>query len=152
MKKMCKKCGIEKDLSEFNKHSNRKDKHNHICKLCMSEIKKKYYNLNSEYIKRRSLEYKKNNRDRQKLLYYKHKDRKDAEKYGITIEKLNELKFNNNGKCAICGHDSKLVIDHNHITLKVRGLLCKNCNSALGMFKENINTINNAIKYLTKFN
>jgi hypothetical protein len=41
------------------------------------------------------------------------------------------------GRCAICGMSSKengkgLAVDHNHITGKIRKLLCNNCNVAVG--------------------
>ena len=60
--------------------------------------------------------------------------------------------------CAICGRaetyknktgrSKKLSIDHNHETGMVRGLLCAKCNFALGFVEENINTLQNMIKYL----
>jgi hypothetical protein len=40
------------------------------------------------------------------------------------------------------------VIDHCHITGKVRGLLCSKCNKALGLFSDNLNTLEQALKYL----
>jgi len=57
--------------------------------------------------------------------------------------------------CAICGakKGSKqhgLHIDHCHETEKIRGLLCSNCNTALGLFKDDINLLQNAIEYLIK--
>jgi hypothetical protein len=59
------------------------------------------------------------------------------------------------GKCAICGipehrcSKGKLFIDHNHVTNKVRGLLCSNCNSGIGFLKDNIGTLLKAIEYLS---
>ena len=57
-----------------------------------------------------------------------------------------------NGKCAICGErkDKTLVVDHNHKTGEVRGLLCGHCNHVLGFAKDNINILNKMIDYLTK--
>ena len=58
------------------------------------------------------------------------------------------------GLCGICKRpDSsgiKLSVDHCHQTGKVRGLLCGNCNRALGLFRDNINLLTNAVSYLTK--
>ena len=45
-------------------------------------------------------------------------------------------------------HKSKLVVDHCHATGKVRGLLCHNCNRALGLLKDKISVLKNAIQYL----
>lgn len=60
-----------------------------------------------------------------------------------------------NGKCAICGVESgsgnrgdKLALDHCHSTQKLRGLLCHRCNTAIGLFKDNTQIIESAIKYL----
>lgn len=64
-----------------------------------------------------------------------------------------------NHQCAICGykqpdhasrHD-KLYVDHNHSNGKVRGLLCMNCNSALGHFKESLTILENAVNYLKHY-
>ena len=74
-------------------------------------------------------------------------------KYGITIEKYEILLAEQNGCCAIClavtGSDGKrLAVDHNHETGEVRGLLCDNCNTGLGMFKDNPSLLAKAINYL----
>ena len=54
-------------------------------------------------------------------------------------------------KCLICSavcEEDKLNVDHCHTNGNVRGLLCGNCNKGLGSFKENTNSLKNAIKYL----
>jgi len=56
-------------------------------------------------------------------------------------------------KCKICGiHSSKLSkslnVDHDHKTKIFRGLLCTQCNQALGLFKDDIEVIKNAVNYL----
>ena len=45
-----------------------------------------------------------------------------------------------------------LVIDHNHTTLQLRGLLCNSCNRALGLFGDNSEITDKATKYLKKWN
>ena len=56
------------------------------------------------------------------------------------------------GKCAICGASDNfgryLCVDHSHETGKIRGLLCNPCNQALGLLKDNVGILNNAIDYL----
>lgn len=39
-------------------------------------------------------------------------------------------------ECTICGANSDLVVDHNHTTNKIRGMLCQRCNQGLGQFKD----------------
>jgi Autographiviridae endonuclease VII len=75
--------------------------------------------------------------------------------YGINLEDYNNLvKLHLNG-CAICKQPcktgDKLSIDHNHSTNKVRGLLCKTCNTALGLMQEDEELIWNMLEYLKKY-
>lgn len=72
----------------------------------------------------------------------------NREEYETLLEKQNNV-------CAICGITAeeigkKLVIDHNHETLKIRGLLCWRCNSGLGFFKDNQAHLAMAIEYLVR--
>lgn len=56
-------------------------------------------------------------------------------------------------KCAICKRPPKkgrLYIDHCHKTMKVRGLLCQQCNVGIGNFSDDISTIVDAMEYLKK--
>lgn len=75
-------------------------------------------------------------------------------KYGMTNNDYNQMFVNQNGRCAICNFDLNNLyraasIDHDHETGKVRGLLCNNCNWALGLFKDNCEFLQNAIFYLS---
>ena len=79
------------------------------------------------------------------------------EKYNITLEQYNEMLIKQNSKCATCGKDQSKFkrafdVDHNHITGKIRGLLCINCNLIIGNAYENINTLKEIIDYLNKHN
>lgn len=61
-----------------------------------------------------------------------------------------------NNCCAICGKSEKengqrLAIDHNHATHQVRALLCRNCNTGLGAFKDDEQLLSKAIEYLKRF-
>lgn len=55
------------------------------------------------------------------------------------------------GKCAICekGMD-KPCVDHCHTTMKVRQILCDNCNMGLGQFKDDEDILAKAIEYLRR--
>lgn len=78
--------------------------------------------------------------------------------YNITADDYYSMLEKQNYKCAICNSDSnknnsreKMFIDHCHETGKVRGLLCSNCNMALGLFNDDTETLNKAIAYLNHF-
>jgi hypothetical protein len=71
--------------------------------------------------------------------------------YGLTEAQFAAMFQAQNGKCALCPRPAE-VVDHDHQTNTVRALLCFKCNSALGLFKENVSTLRNAIVYLEKHN
>lgn len=51
-------------------------------------------------------------------------------------------------KCLICNSSEKLVVDHDHKTGKVRGMLCNHCNRGLGHFRDSLDALQKAIDYL----
>lgn len=78
-----------------------------------------------------------------------------SNKYQISEEKCIELSLIE--YCAICGiHKNDvtrgLVVDHEHSSNKVRGMLCDNCNLAIGLSKDNVETLRKIIKYLERTN
>ena len=57
------------------------------------------------------------------------------------------------GLCAICERhpeDGVLRVDHDHSTGKIRGLLCRHCNLALGNMSDDVSLLRKAIAYLEK--
>ena len=78
--------------------------------------------------------------------------------YGIDHKQYLQMILDQNNVCAICKQPETeltqnkdirpLSVDHDHTTNQVRGLLCNACNNMLGRAKENISTLENAIKYL----
>lgn len=95
-------------------------------------------------------------KERQKRYYHQNKEKITDQTrkylYGCTKEQYNELLMWQDGKCAICRSKMTLSIDHDHKTGKIRGLLCRNCNSGLGFFGESIETLQNAINYVGGLN
>ena len=73
--------------------------------------------------------------------------------YGISLEQYNAMFASQSGKCGICGtHQSalakRLCVDHCHSTGLVRGLLCIQCNHAIGKLKDSEDLLFRAIQYL----
>jgi hypothetical protein len=135
MEKICSKCKKAKNIKYFNNNKLGKFGVHHYCKICLRENKNKSYN----YLKSKTIN----------LKY----------KYNITPEDILIMYYNQNCCCFICckQYDFDMVsklkglyVDHCHETGKIRGLLCSNCNSALGKFKDNIESLKNAIVYLSK--
>lgn len=73
--------------------------------------------------------------------------------YGLTLSEKAAMLEKQGGKCAICKTNKfngrGPVVDHDHVTGRVRGILCVNCNMTLGRIKESISILKNAIDYLT---
>lgn len=89
-----------------------------------------------------------------------YRDRQLRKDFGIGVADYNQMLADQGGVCAICKKASSGVIrkdaetafhvDHDHETGKVRGLLCGNCNPAIGMLCEDVEILRNAIAYLEK--
>jgi hypothetical protein len=81
-----------------------------------------------------------------------HRHRIRLHTYGLDENTFKELLEQQDGKCAICFGDVteglNLVVDHNHETGKVRGILCSICNMSLGGFKDSLEYLRSAVKYL----
>lgn len=78
-------------------------------------------------------------------------------KYGITIAEYDRLWFLQGGLCAICQQPEtakqryglkRLCVDHEHVSGRVRGLLCQRCNQMIGHGGDNIDLLKAAIVYL----
>ena len=127
--KKCSICQKYKSLTEFHLSKSKKDGRESRCKICRS-------NLNVI-----------NKEKNQKLKY----------SYGITLSELNEKITKQNNKCKICNkslselNSKDIHVDHNHITNNIRGILCKKCNSLLGLCNDNDIVLENAISYLRKY-
>lgn len=71
--------------------------------------------------------------------------------YGITPEQYERMVIEQDGKCAICEEKQPLLVDHDHRTGKLRKLLCRKCNSLLGMCDDNTDKLQKAAAYLNGF-
>ena len=68
--------------------------------------------------------------------------------FGITLKEYESYFEKANKTCYSCGSTKNLVLDHNHETGEIRGVLCNSCNRALGYAKDNINILSKLIEYL----
>ena len=122
--KYCPKCKITKEIQMFSKASRESCGRQTYCRVCHNQI-------NAEFRwKRRGVK--------------------------CSNHVYNQLFNKQSGRCAICGiHQNdinkKLAVDHNHLTGKVRGLLCSKCNMAIGLLGvdiEGITPLKKSINYI----
>lgn len=130
--KTCFKCKTEKAHNQFSINKIRVDGLQTWCKLCQNTKQRETHIKNPERIKEAKLRYL----------------------YKISLSDYNNLLTLQNGLCAICKEhpsDRSLDVDHNHKTKKVRGLLCRYCNLAVGNLRESKELAQSLISYLDKF-
>ena len=133
--KVCRACGESKALSEFHK---KLDGHTARCKSCTSAARRGKHPPPKD----RALAVQ-----RTLASFMKRK-------YGITFDQYNQMLAAQGGVCAICGEacitGKRLAVDHCHTTGAVRALLCSNCNTGLGKFRDNPDLLRAAALYLEK--
>lgn len=70
-------------------------------------------------------------------------------KYGLSKDQYEKMLKSQNGLCLGCGLvPKKMCVDHDHVTGKVRGLICSDCNFVVGFVKDNPDTLTNLARYL----
>lgn len=131
----CSSCGKMKEFSEFHKQESKTTGYRSVCKEC---IKSSYsQNYNTPYVQAR----------------HRKASWKSQGIVGMTVEKYEEMLKEQNGQCFICGktkeeNKKRLAVDHNHQTGAVRKLICDDCNTGLGRFKDSLDLLYSAIIYL----
>jgi hypothetical protein len=143
MKKVCTKCNIEKETTEFLEKTNSVDGFYNWCKLCSKNYQKEYREKNHEKCLQKSRESYLKNRDK-RLASWKENYPKNKEKilqyerqyyltnidkirgktllknYGITVEQFNQMLEQQNSRCAVCNTDvpggrcNQWCVDHDH--------------------------------------
>lgn len=153
--KCCRVCFEEKDISCFSIDRSKQDDHSTQCKTCynkyndsISERRKAQRKLRSEQHKDRD-----NARSRQWALANPERVKeKNLSKYGLTFEEFQSMVKSQNGLCQICKYTlvpgRHTHVDHCHTTNKVRGILCHQCNTKLGWFENNSNSV---LSYLERY-
>ena len=74
--------------------------------------------------------------------------------FGMTVAEYDQMDAAQLGQCKICGvhkrhiYRKRLVVDHDHETGQVRGLLCNKCNQGLGLLGDNEEALRKALSYL----
>jgi hypothetical protein len=128
--KRCTKCGEDKPLDNFHKERRSSDGVTARCKPCTSDYGKAW-------------------RQTKGNVYHR------TQRYGITPEEYTEMLEEQLHKCACCrssnpNRKAGFVIDHDHSTGQVRGLLCHNCNIGIGQLGDSLSGLMQAVDYLRR--
>jgi hypothetical protein len=119
--------------------------------VAQTERQKRYYEKHRERLLQINKQYRQDNAE--KVAETRRRNRIKIA-FNITLEKYSSLLEKQGGLCAICkgvqvdGYHKNLAVDHDHETGEIRGLLCNTCNRGLGQFKDNINLMYSATRYL----
>jgi hypothetical protein len=166
---VCKWCGVELEEG-INWYRSSARKKCYTCKSCNREQMAVRRATDAEFVKR-CKEYHKeyiNDPENKKKANERIKKWREANrehirardrnnglkwKYGIGSEEFNRMFQEQGSVCAICGTEQPdgkrpFMVDHDHTTGKVRGILCNNCNMGLGWFKDKEEYLTKAIEYL----
>jgi len=136
----CSRCGEVKPLDDFYVSMNRGKPHRmRKCKRCHGEA---------------AIQWRKRNPEQASRAEARHAPRKALRRiereYGITPDVYRAMQVSQQGRCAICARQVPLDVDHCHNSGDVRGLLCRNCNRAIGWMKDDPKLLIRAAVYLTK--
>lgn len=134
----CPKCEKWKSIDEFHKSKNALYGRASRCKICAGEAARVSHAKNKGCPKRAR----------------QVKSRYLERTYEMTIDDFESMVLDNGGTCEICNCKLDMSglthVDHCHKTGVVRGVLCSTCNRGLGYFKDNVEVLEGAVKYLRR--
>lgn len=136
---ICRLCGERKSETEFlvRRESGRRRTE---CRSCQSASALVWARANKKRRQIAQKKYQERNTDERAERYL-------MRTYSVTRDQAKSIR--GEGSCAICQKSPKrLHVDHDHANGSIRGLLCKNCNHGLGMFRDDISLIQGAVAYL----
>lgn len=134
--KFCTKCMEPKTIDMYHVRTrNGVDRVDGACKMCITKQA-------GDYREHREPSHVKDKRSRTAKLSIAKR------LYGEGAVELKRQIIDGEAMCEICGSDQNLVIDHCHDSNELRGILCGNCNTALGLVHENVDKMTSMIKYI----
>lgn len=148
--KVCRRCEVEKKAEEFSAMPSSGDGLYSYCRACKASMVRRYTARNGDAVRERA-------RQRNATPKGRLATRKANLKRVFGIEKTEyDKRWRAQGKkCAICERTRKrnekyFALDHDHSSGAHRGILCPNCNRALGLAADNIDLLKRAEKYLRR--
>jgi hypothetical protein len=159
--KVCSECEETKALADYPPDNRRKDKHGSKCRVCSRKIREAYYQRYPDKEAERRLKntaagnaWYQRNRATQltRIKWYR-----IQKLYSLTFEQYMALLKDQGGRCSICRSDDPgrgngyFLVDHDHETGHIRGLLCHTCNLGLGLFGDDPRRMREAAKYVERY-
>lgn len=166
----CHKCKQILTHDHFYSERHKPFAHSLECKVCTSKRKKLAYRVDINLSRQKDRERKARpesiltdkkwrleHKEHIKQMAFKHRLKRE---YNLSLEEYDLLLVKQSNVCAICKKSETafvkgskteikpLAVDHDHITNKVRGLLCQKCNMGIGLLNHNIKSLQSAIIYL----
>jgi hypothetical protein len=158
--KTCNQCGLRKPLDDFYAEKKGRDGRRPECKTCNLANRAAKYRQNPRPAIERALRWKRENPERYRATQreYVRSGRKKVSsrkshlkrEYGLTLEAFDAVLTSQGGGCAICGRPEPDNVDHDHVTGRVRGILCFNCNVAIGHVGDDEDRLAAAMAYLAR--
>lgn len=112
-----------------------------------------YQATNKEVLLEKQRARSKANYAAKKAKYRARNRRQRFAQYGLTEEQYTEIIRRQEGQCPICermlAESTTPSIDHSHVTGVVRGILCRRCNTALGLLEDSPANLERAVEYLS---
>lgn len=138
--KLCWKCKQEKPLDEFRGSTG-------MCRLCNNAYSAEWKRNHRTKATATSKAYRQRLKEKTGRAYSR--DYHLRKMYGITEERFNAMVAEQSNRCAACSILlDPPVVDHDHVTGEVRGLLCMTCNKVLGLLKDSAEVLDNLSRYL----
>lgn len=141
--KTCKVCHEAKALDAFHLHPSTRDGRQPDCKQCHNDLSlARYHGLSPEAKSRRIAMIK-------------------ARKYGMTLAEMQTYVADHDENCDVCGKPDtthrratwtrQLTFDHDHISGRLRGMLCSPCNLAIGQAGDDADLLRKLADYIERF-
>ena len=131
----CRDCNTtaktEEELNLFVVCKRHTHNRRNLCYKCENKRDKKWRDNNSE------------------IVLLKRQKHYATKAYGITLEEY-QKRMSSSNKCQVCGSKDRLCYDHDHKTMRFRGVLCNKCNRSIGQLGDTAESIGKVLFYLNK--
>lgn len=126
----CSHCKLYRPVEQFGRDTTRGNRPKRLCRPCANESTRKHTEHNRERL------------NKQRVL----------RRFGISEAEWDERYARQNGRCALCDGQRRgyreLAVDHDHVTGKIRALLCQDCNLGIGQLKDDPDLLERAAAYI----